>query len=169
MEAHFRRALRALRLVHELHKRGYQLLRIAPGMSSSGSHWRCSISPRSNILKSHGAMLQDFDRWTAHYSSGQDNEYFGWRDAKHDQVPQLAQHFLERFPDIVKAAQGDDWSYAGWYVKMLGYAERGLFPVAYADWDQAPDPRFMPLLGVDSDLPMPPPGEADGESAAHDD
>ena len=37
-------------------------------------------------------------------------------------------------PEIMRAAQGDDWNYAGWYVKMLGYAERGMFPIAYADW-----------------------------------
>lgn len=165
MEAHLRRALRVLRLVHELHKRGYQLLRIAPGMSPSGCHWRCSVSPRSNMLKTHGAKLKDWDRLAAHYTSGQDNEYFGWQDAKHDNVQQLAEKFTERFPEIVDASNADDWEYAGWYVRMLGYAENGYFPIGYADWyGEEPDPRFLPLLGIESDLPMPPPGDAeDGE------
>lgn len=162
MEAHFRRALRVLRMVHELHKKGYQLLRIAPGMSPSGGCWRCSLAPRSNILKSHGAMLKNWDRCAAHYSSAQDNEYFGWRDATQDTVQQLADRFQQRHPEIVAASLGDDWSYAGWYVKMLGYAERELFPIAYADWDSAPDTRYLPLCGQHaSDLPMPPPGDAD--------
>lgn len=77
MEAPQRRALRILRLVHELHKQGYQLLRIVPGMSPSGCYWRCAITPRSNVLRSHGAMLSDNERLVAHYTSGQDNEYFG--------------------------------------------------------------------------------------------
>lgn len=162
MEEHHRRALRVLRLVHELHKRGYQLLRIAPGMSSSGCHWRCAITPRSNILRTNGAMLKDFNRCAAHYTSGQDNEYFGWSDAKADTVQQLADRFSERCPEIIEASRGDDWSYAGWYVRMLGYAERGLFPIAYADWDDdSQNDGFLPLLGAESDLPMPPPGDAE--------
>jgi hypothetical protein len=171
MEAHFRRALRVLRVVHELHKQGHQLLRIAPGMAPSGLSWRCAISPRFNILKSHGAMLKDFDRCTAHYTSAQENEYFGWRDAKHDDVRQLTAKFSERFPEILEAGQGDDWNYAGWYVKMLGYAERGLFPVAYEDcwgYEDESDPRFLPLTAESSDLPMPPPGDAEDEGERDD-
>jgi hypothetical protein len=117
------------------------------------------------MLKIHGAMISDWDRSAAHYTSGQDNEYFGWHDAKHDNVQQLAQKFTERFPEIVAASKGDDWNYAGWYVRMLGYAENGNFPIAYADWaGKGPDLRFLPLLGTESDLPMPPPG--DSESGA---
>ena len=169
MESHFRRALRVLRMVHELHKGGYQLLRIAPGMSPSGCSWRCSNAPRSNILKSNGAMLKDWDHLAAHYSSAQDNEYFGWADAKEATVQQLAERFIERFPDIVAASRGDDWSYAGWYVRMLGYAEREQFPIAYDDWATRPNPRFLPLCGCESDLPMPPPGEADEDRESNDD
>lgn len=110
-------------------------------------------------------MISDWDRSTPHYKSGQDNEYFGWHDAKHDNVQQLAQKFAERFPEIVAAAKGDDWNYAGWCVRMLGYAENGNFPVAFADWaGKESDPRFLPLLGTESDLLMPPPG--DSESGA---
>jgi len=169
MEAHYRRALRVLRMVHEFHKRGYQLLRIAPGMSSSGCYWRCAITPKSNILRSHGARVRDSERLVARYSSGQDNEYFGWKDAKHDKVQELAEKFAERFGEIVEAGKGDDWDYAGWYVRMLGYAEREFFPIAYADWDDEPNPRFLPLSGGTSDLPMPPPGDAEDESELYDD
>ena len=169
MEAHYRRALRVLRLVHELHKQGYQLLRIAPGMAPSGCYWRCAITPKSNILRSHGAMLSNEERFVAHYSSGQDNEYFGWTDATHDDVKQLTAKFKERFAVIVEASRADDWVYVGWYVRMLGYAEREQFPVAYADSYSDPDPRFLPLWGFESDLPMPPPGDADDEKGAHND
>ena len=87
-------------------------------------------------------------------------------DAKHDDVKELAEKFTRRFPEILRAAQGDDWNYARWYVKMLGYAERGMFPIAYADWYEEPDPRFLPLSGFESDLPMPPPGDVQGRREA---
>jgi hypothetical protein len=163
METHFRRGLRVLRMVHELHKQGNQLLRICPGMSPSGGYWRCSITPRSNILRSNGAMLKDWERDTAHYSSGQDNEYFGWEDARHDKVEQLANKFRERFPRLVELSLGDDWNYAGWYVRMLGLAEIEKFPIAYADWWPQPNPRFLPLTGDEALLLMPPPGDADDD------
>lgn len=163
MEAHFRRALRVLRIVHEFHKQGYQLMRIAPGMSPSGCSWRCSIAPRSNILRSHGAKLRDWDRLAAHYSSAQSNEYFGWSDAEQDDVKTLATKFRDRMPDIVEASRGIDWQYAGWNVSMLGYAEKELFPIAYADWHGELDTRFLPLSGGKSELLMPPPGDAEEE------
>src|SRR5690349_20809912 len=124
MEESLRRCLRVLRIVHELHKRGYQLARIMPGLSPSGLHWRCTITPRSNILRRHGAMCWQFKKNTVLYTSAGGNEYFGWPDAQDYTVRQLADRFIERYPEIAKAAYGDDWRYAGWYVKMLGYAER---------------------------------------------
>jgi hypothetical protein len=95
------------------------------------------------------------DRNAAHYTSGQGSEYFGWPDATHDTVQQLAERFSERYSEIVRFSFGDDWSYAGWYVRMLGYAERGLFPIAYVEWNDPPNPDYLPLLGAESDLPMP--------------
>ena len=156
-----RRALRVLRMVHELHKLGYQRLRIAPGMSPSGCYWRCAITHAGNILDSHGATLRDHDRDVAHYTSGQDNEYFGWSVAREDTVRQLAARFLERFPEIARLGRGPDWSYAGWYVQMLGFAERGAFPIAYADWTLSPPAGCMATTqDDDGGLPLPPPGEA---------
>jgi hypothetical protein len=156
-----RRALRVLRMVHELHKLGYQRVRIVPGMSPSGMHWRCTITHAGNILKTHGAMPRDFHREAAHYSSADENIYFGWEDAQQDTVQRLAARFLERFPEIARRGHGTDWPYAGWYVQMLGFAERGAFPVAYADYSD-PDPRWLPTTDrIDSGLPMPPGGETE--------
>ena len=107
-------------------------------------------------------------RSAAHYTSAQGKWFFGWKDAEYDDAKQLATKFIQRFAEIAIASRGDDWSYAGWYVRMLGYAERGMFPAAYADWYEEPDPRFLPLWGYDSDLPMPPPGGAEDRIQADD-
>lgn len=161
-DPHIRRAQRVLLMVHELHKQGYQLLRIMPGMSASGVYWRCTITPKQNILRTHGAMARDFDADAVHYSSGQENQYFGWSDAMQDTARQLATRFLARFPAIADKGKGRDWEYAGWYVEMLGLAEQGSLPVAYADWSGKPDPRWLPTMqGFDSGLPMPPGGDAE--------
>lgn len=158
-----RRKLRVLRMVHELHKLGYQRIRVVPGMASTGLHWRCDVTHAANISSEHGAKLAH-DRDLAVYSSGQDNAYFGWTDAKQDHAYELADKFVVRFPDIARLGQGLDWAYAGWFVQMLGFAERGEFPLAYTDDGYIPcRGGCLPTTkGDESGLPMPPPGEASG-------
>jgi hypothetical protein len=164
-----RRAQRVLLMVHELHKLGSQRLRISPGMGGSGLHWRCSITHVGNILETHGAMWKQYSRESAHYSTGQSNNYLDWSDAQNDTARQLAAKFIERFPVIVEKDQGIDWEYAGWYVQMLGFADRGVFPIACGDWYEAPDPRWLPTTeNVLSGLPMPPGGEAEPEEDRQD-
>ena len=156
-----RHALRLLRMVHELHKIGYQRVRIAPHLYPLA--WRCSVTHAGNILKSHGARLRDYDRETAHHSGASGKHYFNWDDAEGDTVQQLAARFLERFPDIARLGQGQDWPYAGWYVQMLGFAERGGLPIAFGEYVE-PDSRWLPTTEATlSGLPMPPGGEADPE------
>ena len=157
-----RRILRVLRMVHELHKRGYQRLRISPSLAPVGC-WRCLVTHAGNILRSNGAMHLDDDRDTARHTAAQDHGYFGWGDARHDTVRQLADRFVDRFPAIARLGHGRDWPYAGWYVEMLGHAEHGAFPVAYADWYTSPSFDCLPTTErtENSGLPMPPGGEAE--------
>lgn len=152
-----RRALRVLQMVHELHKAGYQRIRICPGMSASGGSWRCAVTPMDNIERNHGAMLVDWDNGVARYTSGQKNHYFEWMDAESDTARELAAKFIARFPEIARRGLGQDWSYAGWYVQMLGFAEREEFPTAYADWHGTPHPNWLSTdRNLISKLPMPP-------------
>lgn len=106
----------------------------------------------------------------AFYTSGAERNYFGWQDARDDTPAELASKFVERFPEVAEAGRGSDWKYAGWYLEMLAKASVGEFPVAYADWDEEPDPRWLPTTaGIDSGLPMPPPGESDAGTVQADD
>jgi hypothetical protein len=88
-----------------------------------------------------------------------DNCYFEWGDAKKDSATGLAKKFKERFPEIAELGRGRDWEYAGWYVEMLGFAERGAFPVAYGDYYVASD-GYLETTNPKVRLPMPPGGEA---------
>lgn len=160
-----RRALRVLQMVHELHKRGYQRLRIMPGMSPSGAEWRVAITPVSNILRSDGAIARSFDP-AAHYSTADDNHYFGWDDAESDTASDLADKFARRFPVLVQAGSGKDWAYAGWYVEMLGLAEYEALPLAYDERSEDPPAGHMRTTIADIMLLCPPPGEA-GETKGY--
>jgi len=151
-------------MVAELHKRGFQKVRIAPAMSPSGLHWRCGVAPANNTLASNGAQLADWKGLVASYTSAEQDRFFGWDDAPQASAGQLAELFIQRFPEICAAGHGRDWPYAGWFVEMLGLAEAGSFPVASADWELPPD--HMGLIQVegasppDQPLPFPPPGTA---------
>jgi hypothetical protein len=138
-----RRACRVLAMVHELHKAGYQRLRISGGMSLSGVHWQCHITPASNIEK-NGWEIMNWEANVATYSTEDDDRYFGFADASGSSARMLAVMFQERFPDILEQSLGQDWAYAGWFTEALGAAEQGRFPLFFADYDLEPEPERMP-------------------------
>lgn len=158
---YIQRAQRVLQMVHELHKRGLQRLRIMPGMSPSGASWRVNVTPISNILRSHGAMAREFHRLSANYTRAMDSAYFDWPDAATDTARDLADKFVARFPEIAEAGRGKDWAYAGWYVEMLGTADEGWLPISYADWNGEPPPGRLQTTNHSVLISAPPPGEAD--------
>ena len=147
-----------LRMVSELHVRGYQRIRIAPGMSASGCHWRCAIAPVTTISCKHGALLVCPGNLVAGYTSGQGRKYFDWTDAAHATPSRMADLFIERFPKIAEAGKGSDWIYAGWYLEMLHLTYPDSFPIAYADYELPVD--YLLTVGQNSGIriPLPPSG-----------
>lgn len=128
-DPNYRRCVRVLAMVHELHKAGYQRVRILPMLSPSGCYWRGVITFADNVADDGFHIIdEDMDNrlgWVARYTSGQDNEFFGWRDAQALNARQLAQLFIERFPVIASRGEGCDWAYSGWLTDVLGQAEAG--------------------------------------------
>lgn len=123
-----RRCARVVTMVHELHKIGYQRLRILPYWSPSGMHWRCAITHAANV-DPDGFTIKVFsdertqDAEVAHYSSAMGQDYFNWTDRAQASARELAVTFLDRFPKLVSLAQGRDWLYAGWLTDFLGQME----------------------------------------------
>lgn len=154
-------ARRLIRMVHEAHKRGYQLLRIMPGLSPSGMHWRCSIFPAQSASGTHGAMVAH-DQPQARYTTADGRRYFGWRDAADVGPRTLCAMFLARYPEIADRAHGRDYEYAGWFVELLGHVDSSIFPISFDDWYfERPNPSrnqvWLPTsAGWSSGLPMPP-------------
>ncbi|XWW47028.1 hypothetical protein JYG30_06160 [Fibrella sp. USSR17] len=157
-----RYGIRVLAMVGELHKLGFQRLRIVPYISSSGMYWRCVITTVDRVLTSHGAMFIYQYSTDALYSMGMENKYFDWADAQNDSARELAAKFMQRFPELVERGRGDDWPYAGWYQYMLGTAERGALPYSfdnehyYKEFDRLPTSEKVTLT-------MPPGGEAEAK------
>lgn len=145
-------------MVTELHVRGYQLLRISPGMAPSGCYWRCSIAPVNNFSKENGAIIVKHNDLIAYYSSGMERNYFGWEDAGYLTPGKLANIFIERFPKIAEAGKGSDWLYAGWYLEMLHLTYPDAFPVAYDDYWRSTDHLKLINGRKDIKIPIPPPG-----------
>jgi hypothetical protein len=167
-------------MVGELHKRGYQKLRIMPYMAPTGA-WRCSIAPVILFYRNHGAMhveppsmAPDITEppaaaMVARYSGAVGNRYFDWDDATTDSARQLADKFIERFPVLADCGKGWDYLYAGWFQRLLGYAERGWLPYLFAEYENASPERvylqdFRPDEWRPSDeeppvLPLPSPGQ----------
>lgn len=138
-----RRAVRVLNMVGDLHRRGYQKLRVMPFMSASGHAWRAWIGPDTMFYRNHGAYLsgawnpderQQSTSATACYTTGADH-YFNWPDADQDDARTLTDKFLARFTQLARQGEGWSYAYAGWYQRMLGLAERGWMPVVIYDSD----------------------------------
>lgn len=141
--AALRRSIRLLSMVSELHKAGYQHLRIAAGMNPAGTHWRCYITHTANI-EMNGWEPRNWEADVARYSAGDEDRYFGWADATGKNARQLACLFIDRFPVLAQKGLGRDRLYVGWFHEMLGSAENGRLPIFFADYPLTPNSDEMP-------------------------
>lgn len=166
-----RQSQRVIRMVSELHRMGFQQLRIMPYEYPLA--YRVAIGPKSMFSLKNGAYMQDPDYGLIKtYSSASGHEYFGWGDAKKDNARTLAEKFIERFTPLAMSGGGRDWEYAGWLAELLSVFEEmpARLPMLMAEHFE-PSPlalRALPLrlygeregadLGDDADFPLPPPG-----------
>ena len=168
-----RRGQRLIRMVWELHRMGYQRLRIMPYEAPLA--WRIEIAPAEDFLKSNGAYGPTVSETSAKYTAASGNAYFDWNDAAGDTARQLAQKFVDRFPEIAAKGQGRDWAYAGWLSELLGRIEEtGEMPFVMSEFfEPAPErltqlPMRNPENGVVRWFDLPPPGERSDPEASRD-
>jgi hypothetical protein len=143
-DPYVRRSVRLLAMVGELHKRGYQRLRIMPYLGPTG-HWRCSISPVMLFYRNHGAIQLEPEgggdapevAMIARYTGAAGNHYFDWDDARTDAARLVADKFINRFPLLTANGCSWDYPYAGWYLRLLRIAERGFLPYVLAEYENA--------------------------------
>jgi hypothetical protein len=141
-------------MVHELHKVGYQGLRVCP-QEHDGISYRIHLSPSIFMTHTiaHGLIISALglgvelgygqtdvvdpintsESLTAHYSSAMVNQYFGWEDGPGRRAGDLANLFVERFPKIARLSLLDDHEYAGWFQRLIGEIEKGSLPIPSLD------------------------------------
>ena len=120
-----------LEAVAVLHERGHQRLRVFPGMSASGIHWRTAITTADNFVDNGHLHLQDFEA-AFHYTTGTEFEVAGRRVDAETTAAELAESIVPLLPD---PGIGIDAEYVAWYGKFLDLARRHrALPIAYADY-----------------------------------
>lgn len=144
-----RRSQRMIRMVSELHRMGYQRLRIMPYTHPLA--WRLAIAPAEHFCDGNGAVLKSGCWDVPIYSAASEDAYFDWNDARGDNARQLAEKFVDRFPAIADRGRGRDWAYAGWLAELVGLLEGGdLLPVM--EWENmhgaAESLRFVPIWEI---------------------
>lgn len=125
-------AIKILEAVQVLHARGLGQVRIFPGLSGSGMHWRTSITTAENIVSEDGWIhLRDMDA-AYNYTTGNGNDVAGVR-VEHSTVPeQLAMAIL---PHISGPTSGEDAEYAAWFGGLVAAVRQTRrLPIAYKDW-----------------------------------
>lgn len=125
--------LRILQAVRVLHQRGYRGVRILPGMSPSGMHWRVSVTTSENLDDASGSLiLRDWDR-ALNYTTGGGSEFAGARVTVATSPEVAADVILAALPEL--SPENADPSYEQWYDELMKLVERhGDMPIAYADY-----------------------------------
>lgn len=168
-----RHCQRVLRMVAELHKRGFQGLRIFPYQGSLGA-WRVEVYPYNdfefekpmNLLWNRNSSLSPARH------SGAADDYFDWSKSSNYNARQLASKFEEKFPLLCHYCKGRDWNYAGWYQELMGVVEMDTH-LPCIKWEHMEDeipgfkyssPAFLPIKKFNKDgyfvyersFPLPP-------------
>jgi hypothetical protein len=131
-QSDLRRYVRVLAMVGEIHKAGYQRIRVIPSKMRGTGVLKLYITHYENI-DSIISIIRNSE--TACYSTSDGKNFFGWSDAADMSARQLASHFLDRYPEIAERGKGRDWAYAGWFLEIIGQAEQGDPVILQADWD----------------------------------
>lgn len=152
-----------LRTIEELHKMGYEKIRIVPSMAPTGLAWRCTITTKQNTSNKCGAMMGDHFPWNSKevYMS---NGMFPWKMMELSPYDN-ALKFIKEFPVIAKGGKGCDHEYAQWFKKVIRECYHYRFPISFEEYWNCMEDHCLHLTGYwpsKENLPFPPPGDGKG-------
>ena len=115
-----------------LHRRGRSDLRILPGMSASGVHWRVDLTGADNLTYPDGRPhVRDRDA-AVRYSTGARTTFAGAEVTALTTPEDAADLIASALPGAAPSDGGTE--YATWYDGLLRLVgQYGTLPVAYAD------------------------------------
>ncbi len=119
-----------MKILHELHKLGYQKLRWMSYMAPSGLSLRCHITTQDHICANREIV---FD--------GDPNEIWftstGVMTTGEDMKP-LVKTFMNENPRLLEIGKGNDPEYVEWFNKLLSFAAEGQTPIFYGEYWSLP-------------------------------
>ena len=180
-----RRMARIFQMVVELHKIGYQGLRVSPVIHHNRFHLLPSLF--MTHPGAHGIVIdQDWVSLSVQKSQPIYATYYPLdTQLERKNARQCADEFIRQKPFISQLCMVDDYEYAGWFESLTGEVEKGLRPVvatyssdpnaenlvqfAYDDETQITPNIFLMGLGEETDVrniiktfPLPPLPKIDG-------
>ena len=162
--------IKFFKTIEELHKRGYEQIRICPSISPNGCSWRCITTIKKLTASKCGAVFAG-EGWTD-LAINTSNGIFRSvnREGKHEEWPmedipicELADRFIDSFPTLAKAGKGYDPEYAKWFHQARKECERGHILYAFAEMESCYGEGHLFMSSYEkSAFPFPPPGETEG-------
>ena len=110
-------------MAEELHKRGFEKLRIIPSMAPSGIYWRCSFMDEA---KENNFIVSN---WINQHEKENSREEIKLT------TQELADLFLKENHEFIEHCKGKNAAYTKWYSKMLAQLKKDELPYAFADWE----------------------------------
>jgi hypothetical protein len=114
---------RLLLMIEELHKQGYERLRISPGFGDSpgGPVWQCQVVPDFFTHEEHGAVNTECPDglWYRYSTRNARNYERYWPELAHTQPGQAASAFMLSNMRLCHAGHGSDPAYAEWFSNMM--------------------------------------------------
>lgn len=120
-------AYEIIMIVHELHQRGYEQLRLFAGMSPSGCSWRWYIYPKV-LMKDN--LFEHHDDWVPFDCPlGSTSEEFPEKGRESI----TADDFVKEYDSYVSLAKGEDKEYVKWFENIVKHAQDKDFPIAFSE------------------------------------
>lgn len=108
-------------MVQEIHKRGYEKLRVIPSLSPSGLSWRCLFivdTKKEEFIASN---------WIYKHEKEDSSKEISLT------AKELADLFIGENIDFINNCKGENEEYTRWYSQMLNQLRKDELPYAFAD------------------------------------
>lgn len=125
--------VRILQGVRVLHQRGYHAVRVLPGMSASGLHWRVAVTTADNMSVEGGHLHVCDHNGVIFYSTAGLTAFAGAEVTVTTGPETVADLILAALPGTAPTA--DDPEYLAWFDDLMRLVDQhGTVPIAYADY-----------------------------------
>jgi hypothetical protein len=123
----FRRALRLLKAINLLHRRGFEDLACTFLAGTETDSWMLAICHIDNLLVDGvdrtATIIDEKAEVYLHQHTNEGNEYFGWHDLKNASAYDLSNAIEERCTPLMNKSRLENRDNIGWFTQVLGFAE----------------------------------------------